>query len=175
MIAVSRTASAEPAVKSQLNCSVISRTCRRPKTVGPSKAAWSNSFAGSCMLTERWSEFEKAGDFDSLIRRAQRYICGVGCVFVVMTWPLTAVNDRLLRTGKSRLVNANAANQIKTATANESDFEERIMTDLILNARIVLLNVGRAEIAIEGDLQVPNSLSTGTCNSAKTSGNVDRI
>ena len=55
----------------------------------------------------------------------------------------------MLRTGKSRLVNANAANQIKTATANESDFDERVMTELILNASIVLLNVGRAQIAIE--------------------------
>ena len=59
------------------------------------------------------------------------------------------IDNRLLRAGKPRLVDADVAEQVVPARADVGDFEQQVLRERILKAGVVLMKVSRAQMAIK--------------------------
>ena len=88
----------------------------------------------------------KAGDVGTLIWRSQR---GVGGRVVGNRLPGHGIDNRVLRAGKRRLVDADVAEQVATSCTDVGDFEQQVMRERILKAGVVLMKVRRAQTAIK--------------------------
>jgi len=62
-------------------------------------------------------------------------------VLVVITWPVTAFDDWILRAGKTRLIDCDVANQINAARPDVADFNSKLRFQFVFARRAVLLDV----------------------------------
>src|SRR5207253_10171951 len=88
----------------------------------------------------------KAGDVGALIWRSKQGVVGRVSGDHL---PGHDVDNRLLRAGESRLVNADVAEQVVPACADVGDFKQQVRRERRLKAGVVLMEVRRAQAALE--------------------------
>src|SRR5215510_1671813 len=59
------------------------------------------------------------------------------------------VQDRVLRTGKARLIYADDTEQVQPARANVSGLQQKVSSHGVLNAQVVLMKIRRSRVAIK--------------------------